>query len=272
MADSTGTAGKIKNSSGTVGPALRVLLAETDESSRKLVTQLLEIRGHRVSTAGDGLDVISMVQDAEGHGLNLLLLDTAMPSVNGLEVTRAIRQIERARKGHLPIIAMGTRGTPHEETECLEAGVDAYLAKPIHANILMDTMDVLAAQAASAARNDSGLPLLVFDQDLFMSRLDEDENLAREVVGIFLAQYPKLIENVHRAAEERNAPALERSAHSLKGSLTDIAATEAVEAARKLEDRARNGNLDAVPHLLAALDAALSRLMGELRKLVPPAA
>ena len=261
---------KIFGSSQELGHALHILLAESNEVSQVRVTHLLEKRGHQVSVVTDGLEVLGAIQDAHSQGFDLVLMETEMPSMNGLETTRAIREIERKTGGRLPIIAMTAHPTPSEEEACGAAGMDAYLDKPLRASSLFDIIQRVATPTDAAAPADTSQP--VFDQPSFLSRLGGDELLGREIIETFLQEYPKLLENVHAAAEQRNASLLERAAHSLKGSVGDMASPQAFEAARTLELYAREGRLDDVGTALMSLEGILDRLAHELRHLEKKAA
>lgn len=111
----------------------------------------------------------------------------------------------------------------------------------------------------------------VFDKAGFLSRLDSDEELAREVVALFLEQSPGLMANLRRAAQEGDGNRLERAAHALKGTFAELSASEALELARLVEKSAREGRLDDATALLSSLDAAINRLTRELRSLGHPA-
>jgi HPt (histidine-containing phosphotransfer) domain-containing protein len=104
-----------------------------------------------------------------------------------------------------------------------------------------------------------------FDKPGFLSRLEGDEQLAKEVIEMFLQEYPRLWESVRQANEQQNASLLERAAHALKGSVGDIVAPQAYDAARTLEQVAREGKLEDADAALANLDVALHRLVDELR-------
>jgi two-component system sensor histidine kinase/response regulator len=113
---------------------------------------------------------------------------------------------------------------------------------------------------------------MVFDKATFWSRLEDDELLCSEVVKIFLQEYPKLLHDVHDAAAQRNASLLERAAHALKGSVGDLAAPQAFDAARVLEQMAREGKLEGAGAALESLETALDQLEHELRNLENKAA
>jgi HPt (histidine-containing phosphotransfer) domain-containing protein len=180
-----------------------------------------------------------------------------------MEVTRAIRQIEQVRGGRLPAIAMGARATPAEQAACDYAGTSAYLAKPLRARALFDLIERVVAPARTAEEHRPCAS--VFDRARFLARIEGDEGLGREIVDMFLQEYPKLMENIHRAAEQGNPNLLERAAHSLKGSVGDMAAPEAMEAARVLERFANEGKLDQAAGVLKTLDESVDRLALELR-------
>ncbi len=254
----------ISGSARKLGRSLRILLAESNEVSRALVSRLLEKRGHQVSLAADGWEVITAVQDTPAQGFDLVLVDTEMPGVNGLEATRAIREIERKTGGCLPIVAMAANPTPDEETACGAAGMDGYLAKPLRAGALFEIIQRGATppEATTPAKTPSPL---VFDKPSFLSRVEGDEVLGREIIEMFLQECPKLLEGVQHAAEQRNASLLERTAHALKGSVGDIAAPQAYDAARTLEQMAREGKFEDTGAALVTLETSIDRLVLELR-------
>ena len=253
-------------SSQELGRTLRILLAESNEVSQVLLTHLLEKRGHKVSAAADGLEVLGVFNEPCSQDFDLVLLDTEMPTVNGLEITRAIREREIKTGGHLQIIAMGAHPTPGEEEACGAAGMDAYLAKPIKVNALFEVIQQGGNTAEAVSPPEPPRPS-VFDKSAFLSRLEGDEMLGNAIIDMFIHECPKLLQNVHEAAGQRDTTLLERAAHSLKGSVGDLGAPEAFEAARTLEKHAREGKLEDAGAALPPLDAALDRLVQELRSL-----
>jgi HPt (histidine-containing phosphotransfer) domain-containing protein len=83
---------------------------------------------------------------------------------------------------------------------------------------------------------------------------------------MFLGECPKLMDKVRQAAKQYDASLLERAAHTLKGSVGDIAAHQAFDAARTLEMMAREGKLEDADAALASLEVAVDRLLPELHK------
>ena len=116
---------------------LRVLLVEDSLMNQKLVKALLERQGHRVIVANDGQEAVAA---SRTQPLDLILMDIQMPHMDGLEATAAIRQAEKQKGTHVPIIAMTAHAMQGDRERCLEAGMDEYLAKPIRSQRLFETI------------------------------------------------------------------------------------------------------------------------------------
>ena len=110
----------------------------TTSSTRSLLEKLLGRRGHHVQLAGNGREALSLARQG---GFDLLLLDIHMPEMDGFQVARAVREGERTAGGHLPIIALTARARKEDRQQCLAAGMDDYLAKPIQAADLWAAID-----------------------------------------------------------------------------------------------------------------------------------
>ena len=105
---------------------LRVLLAEDDQTSQQLIVRLLEKQGHAVTVATTGQAAVTKWKQED---FDLVLMDVQMPEVNGVAATREIRSMEE--EDPVPIIALTARASKDDRNECLRAGMDDYLAKPV---------------------------------------------------------------------------------------------------------------------------------------------
>ena len=90
-----------------------------------------------MTCAADGAEALAL---AERNAFDLALMDVEMPRVNGLEASEAIREREKATGAHLPIIAMTAHAMKGDEQKCLDAGMDAYLSKPIRPDALAEAI------------------------------------------------------------------------------------------------------------------------------------
>ena len=109
--------------------------------------------------------------------------------------------------------------------------------------------------------------LAKLDRAVALERLGGDEELLQEVAKIFLDEYPTLMVEIQAAKETRNAKLLERAAHSLKGSVANFGAEQAVEAALRLEKMGRGGNLTGVEQACADLAVVMHGIHPELAQM-----
>jgi HPt (histidine-containing phosphotransfer) domain-containing protein len=100
-----------------------------------------------------------------------------------------------------------------------------------------------------------------------LERVGGDRELLEEVATVFLSTAPDLIRQIREAVASRDAAKLQRAAHTLKGSLGNFAAQAACDAALRLEERGRSGNLDGVGEALARLEEEMRRLLPILASL-----
>ncbi|HYN15323.1 MAG TPA: response regulator [Terriglobales bacterium] len=237
---------------------LRILVAEDNPVNQALILRMLEKEGHRASLARNGREAVALV--ATGR-FDAVFMDVQMPEMDGFAATAAIRQREQVLGGHLPIIAMTAYALKGDRERCLDAGMDGYIPKPVSIAAIQAELQKLAAHPGSPA---SERP--AWDYEQARARTAEDEVLLREIVRIFLGESPKLLERIEQALADRDGDGLERAAHSLKGQIRCLAAPEALNAAEKLEEKARLRDFPAAAAALSELDGAMARLNPQLRK------
>lgn len=108
--------------------SLSVLVAEDVEMNQVVVSRFLEKLGHRAIVVANGVEAVEAWLEG---AFDVVLMDVQMPEMDGLAATRAIREHEEVRGGHIPIIAMTAHAMQEDAVNCLEAGMDAHLAKPL---------------------------------------------------------------------------------------------------------------------------------------------
>lgn len=119
---------------------LSVLVAEDVAHNQLIIKRYLEKMGHRATLVENGREA---VEAWSSGGFDLVLMDVQMPEMDGLAATRAIRELERSRGGHIPIIAMTAHVMAEDVYCCLEAGMDAHLAKPLKKTDLASALEVI---------------------------------------------------------------------------------------------------------------------------------
>jgi CheY-like chemotaxis protein len=134
--------------SGADQRKLRILIAEDNLVNSRLATRLVAKQGHSAVVVGTGKAALKALED---ENFDLVLMDVQMPDMDGFEATSAIREQERGTRKHLPIIAMTAHAMSGDRERCLEAGMDAYVTKPV------DAKKLLAAISDAAIQPDLGL-------------------------------------------------------------------------------------------------------------------
>jgi CheY-like chemotaxis protein len=264
--------------------SLRILLAEDNLVNQRLAVRLLEKRGHTVSVAGNGHEALAAL---EQQSFDAVLMDVQMPEMDGLEATTAIRAQERNTGRHVPIVAMTARAMKGDREDCLAAGMDSYVSKPLQAAELFDTLEQLAGGqgAAVVAETPSpppGVPSPAelpaaspvwpspassppdFDKAEALQQAAGDEELFRELRAAFLEEYPALLSQIQAAIVQGDARRLERAAHTLKGAAGAVAGAAVAGAAQRLEALGRRGDLAGAATIGTELEAALRRLSAAL--------
>jgi len=239
---------------------LRILVAEDNAVNQKLITSLLGKWGHSVELAADGLAAVRAVRLQQ---YDLVLMDVQMPGMDGLEATERIRKAERQTGRHVPIIAVTAHATQRDRELCLQAGMDAYVSKPIRRQELIRAMDAAVGDACSDEPGQKGLKEDVgsdlstdvpcFDEEASVQCLDGDRGLFEEVALLFLETCPAKLARIQEALCDCDSQTLTGEAHSFKGAVSNFAAPRALAAAKWLETAAGEGDLGGAQRAWAIL-------------------
>ncbi len=219
----------------------RLILAVEDHPvNRQVLMRQLHTLGYAVEMAEDGAKALAKWQEG---GYALVLTDCHMPEMDGFELTAAIRAAEEATGRHTPIIAATANALQGEAENCLRAGMDGYLSKPVKLDALANEIakwlpgvDVpaempapRATPAASGANDD------ILDTEILRAICHGDEAMLLEMLGDFLDINQDVIDDLLNAIESRKGDAIRSHAHKLKGSAGTAGAKRLAEAAKALE-------------------------------------
>jgi PAS domain S-box-containing protein len=128
---------------------LHILLAEDNRINQMLAVRMLQKLGHRVEVVENGSLAL---EKATSASFDLIFMDGHMPEMDGLVATRAIREWESARGRHIPIIAMTAMAMQGDKEDCLKAGMDAFIPKPITMQALQETIQQVMDPAVHYAQ------------------------------------------------------------------------------------------------------------------------
>lgn len=128
--------------------ALRILVAEDNRVNQKVIMSLLERDGHDVELVATGADA---VEKFTAQQFDLIFMDIQMPVMNGYDATRAMRNLERHNRSHTPIVALTAHAMNTDREQCLQAGMDDYLSKPVQAKDLRAVLNRLSEAAVDSS-------------------------------------------------------------------------------------------------------------------------
>jgi PAS domain S-box-containing protein len=240
---------------------LRILVAEDNAISRELVVRLLQKQGHTAMAVTTGREAVDLLDKDAAH-CDVVLMDVEMPDMDGFRATALIREKEKISRKHIPIIAMTAYAMKGDRERCLAAGMDGYVPKPIRHKDLFEAIQALVMDVPSipTPAPPEEPPVEVLDEALLLSRVDRDPQLLRDLVDLFLEECPRLVDEIRVALDSKDAKAVQRGAHSLKGCAGNLAAKMAAETALKLERLAQAGDLVRAESVLSELKSQLACL------------
>ena len=248
------------------GQGLRLLLAEDNSINQKLAIRLLEKMGHHVTLAVNGQEAIEMLRQ---KAFDLVLMDIQMPVIGGVEATRRIREEEHGTGAHTPIIAMTAHAMAGDAEKCLQNGMDGYVSKPIR----MDSLRAEIGRLVNGTKPDKGRTVKLaerdssswtFDPGELLARVDNDRELLRDLLTIFKVEFPRHLAALREAVEARDGKRVAAVAHTMKGMLFNLAATQAATTAASLEQMGRQGKASGFQAAFAAFESDAMKLLPQL--------
>jgi two-component system, sensor histidine kinase and response regulator len=237
-------------------------LAEDNPINQQLVGRLLANRGHTLEVVSTGTEALAAL---EQQVFDVVLMDVQMPEMDGFEATAAIRAREQAIDRHIPIIAMTARAMRSDREKCLNAGMDAYLSKPLTAAALYTTIDRLVHR-----KSQHRMPTIEsmveppVDLAAVLHTVEGDKTLLAELVRVFTHDYPKRLAEMREAISMGEDKRLERAVHGLRGEVGLFGAKIAYNLAAMLETMGREGQLESAWGVLQELERELGRLIATL--------
>jgi two-component system, sensor histidine kinase and response regulator len=244
-------------------PSLSILLAEDNAVNQKVAVRMLEKRGHQVVVAASGKQALA---ELEKKKFDLVLMDVQMPEMDGLEATAHIRHGELQSGSHMPIVAMTAMVMKGDRERCIEAGMDGFLSKPVHPQELDAVLEGYWERLSHPGAGGATEVAAICEEEL-MERIDGDAALLSELVELLRADSHTQIRVMREAIEIGNARAVQATAHTLKGALSNLAADSASRVAAQLEVMGATGDLKGAKGKLDELELELARALKGLENL-----
>ncbi len=184
----------------------RILLAEDNPVNQEVVVGLLSKRGHTVIVANEGNEAVEL---SERHHFDFIIMDVQMPVMDGHQATAAIREREKTKGGHIPIIGLTAHAMTGDRERCIEAGMDEYVSKPLRKEELFKAIEKIVPKPSKIYK---------LDEQRILERVEGDRDLFKRLVDVFLDNTPKLVSELRDAIVKEDFEQIRIIGHTLKGS------------------------------------------------------
>jgi two-component system sensor histidine kinase/response regulator len=251
----------------------RILLVEDNEINRKVALGLLAETGCTYQTAANGEEAIQRVGEER---FDLVLMDLQMPVMGGIQATERIRALEDTSQARVPIVGLTANAMQGVREECLAAGMDEFLPKPVKRASLHAMLTQFFPQAAAfldpshrPSPSEDQPALLVIDEQILdeLHTLDKPGGFSlREVMGLFIGESERFVGEMRQLLADRQGEDLHRAAHSFKANGRDLGAQRLAAVCQQIEDRAREGQFDGMDALIDEAECEADAACAALRE------
>jgi CheY-like chemotaxis protein len=291
-----------ETTSSAAGSRGSLLVVEDNYVNQQLMTRVLARDGYDVTIAGDGSEAVRILTT---QTFDAVLMDCQMPTMDGYEATRVIRQANRlSRAGlRLPILALTANAMSGDRDKCLSAGMDDFVTKPlsfsdlyatlakyvqlpvvvertvVHRNVLQGQTEAVCAEiqrsdddSANAARDSESVSSDLQNGDVLnredlLNRTGGDEELIAILADAFREDGPRHVTAFSTALANSDLVAAKKTAHTIKGCAGNLSGTRLFELAKSLEKASSDGDLNAAKQALPRLEQEVNVLLQHLEQL-----
>jgi PAS domain S-box-containing protein len=260
-----------------------ILLAEDNDVNQMVASEILERAGFTCDIVCNGREAFELLKSTD---YDLVLMDCQMPVMDGFEATRAIRLYEQelsetsGESRHIPIIALTANAIKGDRDRCLEAGMDAYITKPVDAKRLRATIESLICmgdrplerplekaqlESMALASEHAVFTAHPIDWDRLMARCLGDADFCHRMLAKFAARATNDVKELSRAASSRVATELATKAHAIKGMAANLSALAVQTTATEIERLARSAELEPIEALVAQLGREVDHCLDYIR-------
>lgn len=216
---------------------MKILVAEDNETNRKLIELVLKRHNIFCDFAADGYEAYAA---ATTNSYDIIFMDCQMPVMDGYESTSRIRSCEEGKR-HTTIIAMTANVMAGDREKCLASGMDEYLSKPIDFKLMLE----LIAKYANIKMEKQG-DYTIFNEAMkaFVKETGFDTETSRELFNSFKNSLPSIIQSIEEGIEKRDLQFISKIVHKLKGVSGNLRIKNIYKLADEMEKKSEENRLD----------------------------
>lgn len=244
----------------------KILLVEDNPINQIIVTDLLNFVGAKTTCADNGQLALNKITS---ESYDLIIMDVQMPIMDGYEATHQIRNV--LQMVNLPIIAMTANSTSEDRKNCLNAGMNDFLPKPVSPNLMYMTLAKWLPEQRDQAENNQNEPN---EKDVaspisfyaFRNKLQNDSWLVRKFSLKFIEVAEQAIAEIKIAKTNNDFESLSDQGHKLKSSAFTVGAFHFADLCDKLESAGKNKEIKLAEDLCAQITRSFQHVKQQLEE------
>jgi CheY-like chemotaxis protein len=235
-------------------------------ANQKLAMAMLKKWGHQVTLATNGREAVEAFERSK---FDLILMDVQMPELDGLDATRRIRELEKARDYSTPILAMTAHAMPGDREKCLQAGMDGYLSKPVRKNNLYEALNDLSrnrSESTNEPLEGSADHENAIDWREAIQVVAGDEPTLKEIAAVAVEEMTELMERLNAGVQQSDVKEIKESAHTIQGTLRVFPNETTAERLVQIQQHAEEANLVAIRSSFEDLQPRLASILDQIQQ------
>ncbi len=248
-----------------------ILVVDDEPTNRMVLRESLQRAGAEIIEVADGKQAIERCREMD---FDLIFMDCQMPVVDGFEATAEILKTAEKEKRHVPpVIALTADATIDTRQRCHDVGMIDYLLKPLDFDKLKQVIgrqlpglqsDIQGRHVIAGKKSGSAVTNDMVINPIILEKLGNNIGNLGPVINVFLQTLTGRFTDITQAVQAKDAEAIARAAHTLKGSSSQFGAEELTSLCRQMENMGRSRNIAQADPLLREIARAVDRLRNEL--------
>jgi len=243
-----------------------VLVVEDNAANQKVALLQLRELGIPAHAVGNGIEALEAVTRTQ---YALILMDCQMPEMDGIQATKEIRKMETLTGKRSPIVAMTAHALASDRLECLTAGMDDYISKPVNQKKLAEVIERWMPRVTRTPGSNQEITGDIASKkrpiEIETLKKTFGAKVAAELMNEFLADSRRLLQKLDNDLEMQDLIALKTDLHELKGMTASLYASEIAELSRLLEERVGQSRDENTMHNLELDFGAYKQDVDEIR-------